>query len=96
MMLQEIINVGVPALGARGAGQILKQIKTEIPPAKLIKQSDRTLLVLAKAYSGSNVFNISLRSPDDFAKFASKRLCRFYYVFDIMSIHDRLEKGDEP
>ena len=96
MIIQELVNAGIPAVSV---GSVLEQIKSDAPQlfgASFTKLHDRTLLILGKAYSGSNAINVWLRSPTGFAKLAEKQSrCSLYYVIDIEKLRDRLNAEPE-
>jgi hypothetical protein len=96
MLLQGLVDFGLVAVEAR---KILDQIRAEEPnlfDVPITKpRRGRTLLVIGKAYSTSNALNVSLRSPDELAKFIEKRLLSDYHVIDIEKLHDRLNEPEE-
>jgi hypothetical protein len=88
MLLQELINAGMPAVSMR---PILDKIQDAVSPAKLAKQdSDQTLLILGKHRSSSNVINVWLRSPEEFAKLVGKHECALFYILNLKPLRDRL------
>jgi len=97
MIIQELVNAGLSAVSE--VGQVLELIKSKVPrlftSSFAKRESDQTLLILGKVYSGSNVTNVWLRSPAGFAELHAKRLCSLYYVIDLEKIRERLNAEPE-
>jgi hypothetical protein len=94
MILQELVNAGIPAVSV---GPVLEQIKAELPQlftAAFTKREGERLLILGKAYSGSNTINVWMRPPAELAKLVARHQCSLYYVIDLEKIRERLTGGE--
>jgi hypothetical protein len=89
-LIAELANIGI---STNEIGPLLEHLKGSSPelfaPEFFKSKAKRTLLVLSRTHGG-NVWNVSLRTPEELARYCARHLCSQYVIIDLENLRELL------